>query len=742
MATCSSGHANFGEARFCSTCGLPLDPTSSDPIPPADSPWSPAGAAAPPVSPPPTAPVFLPPSSTSSPWATDSAAPPPPPQMPPGAVPLDAGTPAPERKHKGRKVVVIGVVAVLALGAAAFAGMQVLGSDDAESNLLLVAEPDGDDNDLFLIERGQDIEDAKPFATGAWANSLSVVGSTAASNNTISPDIIPMSGGALVAWSDDDDTIVALVKPGNDEPKELYREEGDASVQIDKAGEHLLIANSVDDGQICFYGTLTEEPEQVGAGDSCFFDAGGNMITLDSDSDEEDFEDFEDVTYAVTISTSSGDELSSFSVPSYPYSSPTGALIAAETGESLVVHRASDGEELVEVQGDEVTSWGWASDADALLYAKQVGDEASIGVIDADGDTRELVTGASVSGEITDDGSTFIAATRADGEVTLSRVDTASGEGTDLLVEDDLSYSLLPGPEPKVVAWDGDGDVWYGSATSGDLEDVGSIDDLEYVESLAFDPRSGLTYISGGDSDDEVTLYAIGDEITELDGTWSSIDVIQLDDGRLLVHAWEEDDDATLIVVSDGEANEIDSEGSIITPRFEGANVLYSVSDDYESGDGTEVRLAPADGSGKPETVWEGVEIVGHANAATAPYSIYAGLDGAPYWFDAAGQCDDAPDITDDSSSGEIDESGVFYCLVVPSGGSDVTITVSSDIDTELSVYDEEDDEAAYSDDDSEDGEGWDPYIDTFLTSGVYTIELFPYDEETGTYDISVELSD
>jgi hypothetical protein len=210
------------------------------------------------------------------------------------------------------------------------------------------------------------------------------------------------------------------------------------------------------------------------------------------------------------------------------------------------------------------------------------------------------------------------------------------------------------------------------------------------------------------------------------------------------VNAWDDDDDATLIVVSDGEANEIDSEGSISYARFDGSNVLYSVSDgDEDTNDGTEVRSAPADGSGKPETVWEDVEIVGFSETISAPFSTYAGPEGSPYWLDGPQQCGEYTDLSRDSASGDIDESGVFYCIVVPETGANVIITVTSDIDTVLSVYDEFDEEVEYSDDgDDEDDESFDPYIDAFLDEGVYTLELYPYEDESGTYDISVEIDD
>jgi hypothetical protein len=733
MATCANGHANQEGLLYCTVCGSPL-------------------AAAPAAMPPP-----VPPTPPGMPPLPPTAGPPMQPYVP--ADPTAAGDGS---TKKGKSKVIIGVVAVVAVVAAAAGAVTLLGGDDGggDSNLVVLGEPNDEAADLYLVPMGTDLAEAEPFVDDAILAPFSAFQDPTSGNSVIAPAILPISGGAVVAWYADEELTIGAVDRATGEVTELYDDEATGTPIFDSARNRVLL-QTYDDQSSCYAGELGQELERLARADGCMFDPSGLLVSYDGNDDG---------SYDVTVHDDAGEELPGIELDTYPAVSTTGNWIyGSGQGDGIEVFDARTGEEAASVGDDQSLVLASAAAADVLLYGTDEGDdEVSVGAITADGETHDLASGEAMSGELSNDGTQAILLDTTSDGATLSRVDVASGDATELLDEDDLQFEILQGDSPQILAWRDDGSsVWIGDVASGELRDVGDLGDAGFVNQISWDGSHSTLYISAS-GDDETALYRLlsgaDTELEDLGGDWSSFSVGEVGTDGTILGSATDGDDTVLVTVSGDQVEEIDSNGTIVSAHLGDSSVTYTSADAYDQLDDAEVLSAPTNGEGPPETLYENTVLFGRAEGAvgTQDHFSLSELDlGRPVIGgfteigdtidDVGNTIDDVGEYVDiagcsetlsdgDSYSGYLDGAPETLCVDVTTSGY-LTVSVDADIDTKLTLYDDSDSEVAYSDDDDPDG-GYDPYFDgIFVSEGTHSLVIENYySDDTGGYTLELFL--
>lgn len=775
---CVNGHENPDGNAFCASCGSPLaQPAAGSPLPPpVDMPPPPVDLPPPPATPaaappPPVPPVVPapepvvgvhpgqvppgpatppgPPSGPGGSFAAPAAQPPAQPPAPPGPPTMSGpptGAPGPAAQEPqadaGRRswllpALVLGALLLVAGGVGAWF---LFGRDSGgSSDLVVFAEPDGDRSRLFLGRSDDDPRDLVEFADDA--SLIPFVSTGPDSRIRTAPAVVPHDGGVMAAWSDGEESVVAMVRPDDSEPEELFSEDGYASISLDDSGERYMIDRSPPDGgsSSCYVGVIGERPERIGRADSCDLHGSGRIVAMDSDdgSDDEFDESSGTTSYEGSIYDFDGEELGSFSVDGYPTFSPLGGRLSAVGQDEVVVLDADDGSEVATAEGDELLFLGWATRSETLLYGASEDGAASLRVIDEDGGDSEVLRGPEVTGQLTADGSVVIGAARQDDQVTLSRIEVG-GEPQQLLEGDGLDFALLGEDAPKVIAWSTEsGSVWFGDAMSGEPAAVGEVEDLGGVSSVSLDEATGVAYLVAYAGDDAALFRIEEDGLTEITDSWNYLEVHQIVDGRVVVTA-SDGDEAVLLLVDGDEAREIDTAPQISEPLIEGSRLVWSSIDDVDDRGDAEVRSVGLGADDQPETLQRDLRLEGRDVGHDRPWTSFREEGGEIVWIQGGPVCEDYPDLTNSNDEGEIDGSEVRYCLAVPSSGASVTVSVRADLDTTLTLLDESGSEVDYNDD----FDGSDPFLDLSLGRGVYTVVLEPYDSSNfGSYSISASVA-
>lgn len=727
MAYCANGHASPDGTAYCPTCGLPLAPPTAGPAT-----WSP------PAGPPTTEPTpYGPPTPSGQPTT--------PPAVPFGD--LRQPTPPPKRSRRGL-FIGLGVVAAIALLAGGAlvvtkVAASLLGGDDDEQ--LLIVSDGGDEDgygDLTLVALGDDPDtDGTVFARDAYLETIWDLRDDLAQRAEPLPGLIEVDGRHLVAWSDDETTTVALVSLDED-PEVLFDEEGYASIGLDAEREHLLVSLDDDDGATCWAAKVGDELQQIAEADICDLSPAGTALSYD------DVDDPETDPFQVQVTDVDGEQLSYFTVPGYPTSSATGAYVYGASSLEFSMTEAATGTEAARMNGDDIVVFDAAAAADRVLVGSVEDDEAVVWSFGPDGDGRELARAPRATAAVTPDGETAVVATAdEDGNLTLAEMPAdGSGEATVLLDgEDDLGFAITDTSPPSLVAWNADGDLWAAEAGTGELDEIGSLDEGAVPSEVLFDPgaRAGylVSYDESESGDGESVLWRIdGDRLDAVLDTSGDVSMISGDAEGILVNAWDDEDDR-LVWVEDTSQEKLDDATRISWPIPLDGDVLYTTSDDDDEAEVVEgdTRRSPIDGSSPAETILPGWWLEGASWAEPAPASDYLGGDDL-VWLGSAGaaECDGA-EVWEDDVSGEVDIDGVTGCLVIPDGGADVTIEVDAELDTVLEIYDADGNSVDYSDDG--DDESWNPYISTYLDGGTYTATLAPYeDDDSGSFDLWVTI--
>lgn len=636
------------------------------------------------------------------------------------------------------------VLGALVLVAGGVGAWFLFGRDSGgASDLVVFAEPDGDRSRLFLGRPGDDPRDLVEFVDDA--NLVPFFATGPDSRTQRAAAVVPHDGGVMAAWSDGEETVVAVVRRDDSEPEELFSEDGYASVSLDESGERYLIERSAPDGgaSSCYIGRIGERPERVARAEACDISGSGRVLAMDSDggSDSDSDEEFDEESgptgYDGTVLDFDGKELGSFSVDGYPSFSPLGGRLSAIGDDELVVLDADDGSEVATAQGDDLQFLGWATGSETLLYGMSVGDEAVLATIGEDGSDDEVLRGAAVTGQLTHDGATVIGATRNDDAVSVSRIEVGSGDAEQLVEGDELDFALLGDESPKLIVWSNEsGEVWFGDATSGELSSVGEIEDFSGVSAVSLDEAEGVAYLDVYAGDDSALLRVAGDELTEVTDGWSYLEVDQIADGRVVVTA-SEDNESTLLLIDGEDVREIDTSEGILLPLIEGSRLVWTAVEDAEDRGDAEVRSVGLGADDQPETLQRDLRLEGRDVATDMPWTAYREEGGDLVWVEGGPVCREYTDLTNSSDEGEVDGTGVSYCLAVPSSGASVTVSVSADLDTKLTLLDETGTQVGYSDD----YDGSDPYLDLSLGRGLYTVVLEPYSSSNfGSYSISASV--
>lgn len=516
------------------------------------------------------------------------------------------------------RALIAAAAVTLVAGTAAFLLLNKSNKDD--SSLVVLAEGRYGKADLFLLQMGADPKDAEPFAENAEPVYIRTMAAWLGEEPTGQwHGIIPASRGVLVAWSKDDETHVALAEEGSDETVELYRGDGQVQVLFDEQRRLLLIKSIGEEAESCYAGPLSGKPRRIARADSCSFLQSGLVLATDSNDSAPEFDVKESI---VTIYDLEGKELAAFATREDAELSPSGSFVTSSDGEEIEVLRTADGDTAASVEGDAAVALGWAAESDTFLFATRDGEDVTLGVIAADGKVKDLLVGSAVTGEIVRDGRTVIAGVRERGTMSLSRVDVSSGEATRLLDEDDIQFEVLEGEESRLLAWKSDGSrFWYGSATSGEMLEVGAIDDFTEMGSVHYDEQTDRVCMRVwlGEDTEGLQLFALNHQnvIRVAAGLYSNFHWPVTFDDTVLVTA-EDEGDTVLLELHGNEAQELDRAGRLEVAGIQESAVIYTVVDDR---DDMEVRSVGLNGSPPTKTIYEEAGILAFGRSADRTYS-------------------------------------------------------------------------------------------------------------------------
>lgn len=739
MPICANGH-ECPDGAFCVTCGVPLaaapasppiaPPPPPEPTPagpePTSAPWAPGGTAAPA---PTGVPTFEAPNAQQP--GVGPASPPPP--SAPGDAPAPA-VPGAEPKKRSGAVVALGVLGAIAIvGGAAFAGTQLLGGDDAPSDVIVISEPASEGSgDLALVALDTDPKDVEVFAKDATLVSISQQPSDPRERAGAGADVVPVGGKHLVAWSEEEgSSTIALLSPGQKEPEEvLFEEDGAITATLDAEGRHLVVS-SFESG--CYVSKLGDELERITRAPSCVLTADGTIIAYEMGYDEETGES---VPEEVEVFGLDGEELATFEAVA-PTWNLEGTHVVTTSGDEVALIDARSGDETATAEGDGLQVLGTTGAGGRILIGTADGDQATLSTLAPGGEQTDLVSAPGVTGQQVR-GSDIVVGAFDDGEGRITLARYSAGGDEEQLIEDEegLGFTVIDQDDPAVMAWSADGDLWGGSATSGDLAELGSIDDRYDPTSAIFDPssRTGYLFAYDAEADETVVLRIADGEVDPVLDGWSSVSLVHGDASAMVVNAYDEDED-TLVAIEGSETFELDGADGIgqISPR--GSELVYTTFDGTEDDREPTVRRVTTSEGADAVDLFPGYSLTGVSWTEPVRTEGYFGDEESGLWVRASASCGDGLEWSD-YDSGSVDESGVVACLAVPAGGANVVIDIDADIDTVLEVFDEAGDTVTSSDDD----DGFDPGIDTFLDEGVYQVELRPYSEESGSYEAYITI--
>ncbi len=651
MAWCPIGHENPEGARFCTACGSSIDAAPRAATAPGWGPPAPPTAASAPAAPagrPPTVAATAPAPLTTS-W------PPPPVTAPAGDPPVPPTAPRRSRGPIGWIVAAV-VLALVIVAAAVVVAVGRTGDPDDErsgpadptssdqvlDDLMVVSTGRNGHGLLHLVRTGDPVGEAPAFAGGSVKRIGDLPGPlrTRPEGRVERSPIIPVPGGAIVAWRSGPATTVARVPLGGETPQTLYTGGGEATVGVteDEAGDrHLLI----EDGGECFAGPLAGPIRSVSEGsDQCEFQPGGRALTSTVVGRPPHQRRF------ALVSPDGRDEV--VMEPRGSTASVFGNVVAISIGDpdsdtdlGTVLVDGRTGEPFQERQRPPL---GPAPDGGAYLVAEGTG-QPTIEEIDGTGKTLRTISGRALLVRSTSDGTMVAAATTA-GDVHMSGGEVAGGTARIVALgregDEDVELFTGPGarfavlPDDRVLAWDDDGRMALGPVTAPlEALDVPAGVAGVHALSVASGPgRTGIVALVGDRTGDRSALAWIDDGAVRLlrwDGDRpkrSSIhDAGPL--GVLVVGAAPGSErtidapDVLLLIDPDGRGTELARGGRIETPRFDGDEVVYQWRESDADDAPVEVRRVGTSGAAEPVRV-----VTGSLEAARA--------SGAPVWSASA----------------------------------------------------------------------------------------------------------
>lgn len=558
MAVCGFGHSNVEAARFCTTCGraLPL---------PAD----------------------------------------------------EAG-----RSLGSRSGLLLGGTAVLvAAGLLVGAVVAVSGRDDrdrsgaralapsplrsggASDGLVVLSTGRTGAGPLYLVPDGEPLGGAEAFGGGEVIpiGRLPRRLQPASADAVPGPGLVPISGGAVVAWNSGGTVNVGAVRTGDPHPTLLYQGGADTGVGLaSEAGDRPVI--QIEDGGTCLETDGVRPAEVVvEAPGTCRFQLDGRILASGPVGDE---------GQAFRLHDADGTLVSTIE-PTGESAQVHGAVVVVERDGSTAIAEARTGRQLDERGTTVLDALGSARDGAGLLLRSATYDESAeverVLRVDGAGAVAPVVEGIDVTARIAPDGTVITG--EADWTTGVVRaVDPVSGEVVDLASGPGLDFELLGGDDGRVLAWDRRGTVWLGPITAP-LPAVGTVRGLTGMRSISTSAAGpGVLALASGVTDDEdrgrpVWIDDAG--IHDLPGAWSlaSLEDAGPDGALVLLTDFAAPSDEKVLFHVDGDhVTELDR-GAIAFARFDGDRANYQWRHSGAPSRDTAIRSIALEPGAEPEVI-------------------------------------------------------------------------------------------------------------------------------------------
>lgn len=656
MAVCGAGHSNSDAARFCTTCGAPLAAP-----PPADG-WGP------PASSPRPLPGWAPPPGLDV-WSAPAARPAP--VRPPSG---------PARPRRGRVLIVSGVIAavVVALVAAAL----VLGgdpderaapvsttlpvSDEVFRDLTVLSTGREGHGPLFLVHQGDPLGATAAFGGGEvrlirrmpWSGPARPAGEPVRTAD----GLVPVPGGAIVAWASGDQVLVAEVILGRTAPRLLYTGGPDTQVGFDRVpSEYPQLY--IEDGGAC-YGSEGGRPAELVTGGhaSCRYQPSGQIITAEGDDDE---------ARTFTLRERGGSPVVELAVTGRSARLVAGVIIVALEDDRYAIVNPRTGAVVEERDDVLLDGDGGPTHTSRLLAISspraRSAQEAAIEEISRPRPAVPVAAGIAVMGRVGADGTVVV------GEGDWDR-STVRAHGRVLASGPGLGFEVVGDTETEVLAWDRGGHVWFGPATA-ELPLVGSI-----PEGRSF---SAITTIS----DHPGVIARLGKTVVQIDangvteypGNWNRIEVLDASARGVLVvgersSAAESEGSHRELLLLQGKAARTLDRGRVREGRLEGDEVVYQWQADGAPSSQAQIRRVATDGETEPKVIQR------RASIALAPgrRTVWVAQETPTTWVHVSG-CGSADAMSSGSSASTSFTQDTVICLAGTRRPGMIALTISSE---------------------------------------------------------------
>lgn len=274
--------------------------------------------------------------------------------------------------------------------------------------------------------------------------------------------VIPVRGGGIVSWEVGGELVVGMLDVSEGHPVELLVGPPDLGVALDADRRTLLLADHSVPGTRCSVAPLTaggggSEVVERFRGVSCDFGANGMVVGREEEGGP--FQIF-GTDGELIREIDAADGLSDLELGAK-------GIWAVGSGAGLDLHDVRSGRAIV--QSPDGSKALDMIDGSAFLYAHPEGAGYGLSIVDGAGAERPLLTGAGVWGQLLADGDTVLAAKRDAGRVEIRRISLARGSQEVVLAGDGLELAVLPGDEPRILAWAPGADAYWLGPASGEL---------------------------------------------------------------------------------------------------------------------------------------------------------------------------------------------------------------------------------------------------------------------------------
>ena len=660
-------------------------------------------------------------------------------------------------KKKGVLPALIAVLVVLCLGALAIAGFVlcqagVLPFCPGNDNRIVIAMPNRDgEAELYLLRLGQDIEKATLLAENAYRSDFYL--------SYMQGEMFYSLGGFggfggfipeqsyLVFWYEDDDGDVHVLRQefNQDTPDEIYDSSSSTTGgRLFNNFQDIYFYEDTGDEERCYISTNGEAAERITKNDDCYIvRSGAYLVSVERDGNE---------TTLTLINSADGEEITILDaqedVDGYRVSADGSrvAYLSTEDDPQIFLLDGETGEEIA--QGESaynILSYSFAYNTNRMIYIAENEDgELELYLLDDDGSLL-VASSLYLYGSITTDGRYIIYLTGdEDGENVVYSYEVSTGESTEIVTADGLTYTLLRDDSRVLIAQQDDDDltIYSSSIDGGDLITLYEENDSYLGNILYAADRSELFLVIESDNNNSIFFTPVDNNtgffILE---EYYGFDVLDLspDGSKLLVSGREDsgddpelfvlplDPDETPIVLDDNQ-----EEYPLGVFSADGRDVIYTArtgdrADDYE------ILQVVADGEEAPETLYEEAYLVDVQWTRIDRFENYYmndTLEGSSY-------CPGAPTITlGETLDGSLVYGGENCYRFRATGGQPFTFEVEAGYDSILTLYDRDGYELER-DDDS--GSGNNPrLIYNPAEDGTYFIKIRAYSSGEGSYTISM----